>query len=224
MLAGVPLFGSVDDAGLRLIEAACAWKECAAGQWVIDHEGGGTEVYVVLRGHLRVIAAAAGREMILRDLSEGEFFGELAALDGKPRSAGILAVTASSLAVVPAKVFRKAIHQHPGVCDEILAVLAGQIRSLANRASETAGMNVRERLGAELLRLSEPSRREPGTMVVSPPPTHAELAARVASHRESITRELNLMERTGLIARRRGAIELPDPERLRRMVEQANAR
>jgi DNA-binding MarR family transcriptional regulator len=56
---------------------------------------------------------------------------------------------------------------------------------------------------------------------VSPPPPHAELAARVASHREAVTRELSAMEKAGLIARRRGAIALLDPDRLRHMVEQA---
>jgi DNA-binding GntR family transcriptional regulator len=58
-------------------------------------------------------------------------------------------------------------------------------------------------------------------MVVSPPPTHAELAARVSGHREAVTRELGALERAGLIERRRGAIVLADAPRLHRMVEAA---
>jgi CRP-like cAMP-binding protein len=180
-------------------------------------------VFIVLRGHLRVITALAGRETILRDLRDGEFFGELAALDGQPRSAGILAVTTSVLACMPGPAFRQAIHSCPDVADQVLAVLVRQIRMLANRVTEGAGLRTRQRLWAELLRLSEIGQARSGSAVLSPPPTHVELAARVASHREAVTREMKALERGGLIERRRGAIEILDPRRLQRMVDEARA-
>jgi CRP-like cAMP-binding protein len=188
---------------------------------VVDREGEGTDVFLVLHGHLRVVVSVGGRETILRDLKAGEFFGELAALDLKPRSAGILAIANSLLARMPAAAFRGAIHQHPDVCDQVLAVLVGQIRMLANRANEVSGLSMKPRLWAELLRLARPAASVPEPPVVSPPPTHAELAARVSSHREAVTRELNALERAGLIARRRGAIVLLDAAQLRRMVTEA---
>ena len=58
----------------------------------MDREGEGTDVFFVLQGHLRVVVSVGGRETILRDLAAGDFFGELAALDLKPRSAGIVAI------------------------------------------------------------------------------------------------------------------------------------
>jgi CRP/FNR family transcriptional regulator, cyclic AMP receptor protein len=128
------------------------------------------------------------------------------------------------LACLPASGFRRAIHDHPDVCDQVLAVLVGQIRSLANRTTESSGLNVKHRLWAELLRLAEAGRAASGPPVVSPPPTHAELAARVGSHREAVTRELNALEHDGLIARRRGAIEILDATRLHRMVAEAGER
>lgn len=223
-LSGFPLFGGIAGQDLKQLEAACTWRDCDAGQWIIDHEGDGTDVFLVLRGHLRVVTATGGRETILRDLRDGEYFGELAALDGRSRSAGVLAITASTLASMPAATFRRAIHDYPDVCDQILGTLVGQIRMLANRANETAGLNVRQRVWAELLRLAQAGRVGAGNPTISPPPTHAELAARVGSHREAVTRELNAMERSGLVARRRGAIELLDSARLRRMVAEAGAR
>jgi CRP-like cAMP-binding protein len=220
-LAKIPLFRSIPQTGLRSLEAKCGWRDYAAGQWIIDHEAGGDEVYFVQRGHLRVSAAVAGRDTILRDLHDGDFFGELAAIDGRPRSAGILAVTNATVALMPAATFRKVLHEYSDVCDQILAVLVGQIRMLSNRAYESAGLDVRHRLWAELLRLARSGRMGDGGMTLSPPPTHAELAARIGSHREAITRELNAMERSGLIERRRNAIELRDPERIRGMVAEA---
>ena len=223
-LGGIPLFRTLTKADLDRLETTCIWREYAAGQWVIDHEGDGTDIFVVLRGHLRVVTATGGRETILRDLHDGEYFGELAALDSRPRSAGVLAVTTSTLACMPAATLRGAIHDHPDVCDQILATLVGQIRMLANRANETAGLSARQRMWAEMLRLAGSKRATLGNAILSPPPTHAELAARIGSHREAVTRELNAMERSGLIARRRGAIELLDTTRLRRMVDEAGAR
>ena len=220
-LAHIPLFRTLDRPQLLRVEGACTWRRAAAKEWVLDREAEGTDVFFVLHGHLRVVVSVGSRETILRDLHAGEFFGELAALDLKPRSTGILAITDSVLACMPAAAFRRAIHEHPDVCDQVLAVLVGQIRMLANRASETSGLSMKHRLWAELLRLARPAQAESGFPVVSPPPTHSELAARVSGNREAVTRELGALERAALIARRRGAIVLLDADRLRRMVADA---
>ncbi len=222
-LARIPLFRSLDPPALQRLESACSWRRVPAKAWVVDEMAQGTDVFFLLQGHVRVVVSVAGRETILRDIHDGDFFGELAALDLKPRSAGILAITDSVLACLPAPAFRQAIHAHPTVCDAVLAVLVGQIRMLANRANETSGLQVKHRLWAELLRLARPADGS-AAAIVSPPPTHAELAARVGSHREAVTRELAALDRAGLIERRRGAIVLLDAERLRRMVADAAAR
>ena len=217
-LARIPLFRSLGEDAVRRLDAACVWRRAGAKEWVLDYQSGGTDLFFVLRGHVRVVITAAGREVILRDIQDGEFFGELAAIDQQPRSAGILAITDTVVARMPAGVFRRAVHEHPDVCDQLLLALVGQIRTLANRANEQSNLGVRGRLYAELLRLARAPAGGASRLVVSPPPTHAELAARVSSHREAITRELGGMERSGLIERRRSAIVLLDADRLRRMI------
>jgi hypothetical protein len=219
-LARTPLFRSLDAAALQRLADACLWLRAPAKSWVIDYRDGGTDLFFVIRGHVRVVVPVAGKETILRDIRDGEYFGEMAALDLRPRSAGILAITDTTLARMKAAVFRKAIHDHADVCDQVLAVLVGQIRMMANRASETAGLSMKPRLWAELLRLARPAAGAPGQAVVSPPPPHAELAARIDSHREAVTRELSAMAAAGLIEKRRGAIVLTDATRLRRMVDE----
>lgn len=216
-LARVPLFRSLDEDAVRRLDASCIWQRAGGGEWVLDYESGGTDVFFVLRGHMRVVITAASREVILRDIREGEFFGELAAIDHRPRSAGIVAVTATLVARMPAAAFRRMVHEHPDVCDQVLQTLVAEIRSLSNRVNEQSNLGVRQRLYAELLRLARASNSD-GPPVVSPPPTHAELAARVSSHREAITRELNALARSKLIERRRGAIVLLEAGRLRAMV------
>ena len=219
-LARIPLFASLDGEAIRAIDLHCTWRKVGTGQWVIDYQSDGADVFFVLSGHARVVIGASGREIILHDIHAGEHFGELSAIDGRPRSAGIVAMADTVVARMSAAVFRELIHRHPSVCDRILATLVSQIRALDNRAAEHAHFDVRERLCAELLRLSRAT--SDGRIVVSPPPTHAELAARISTHREAVTKCLSALEREGAILRGRAAIALLDAARLRRIVEDAS--
>ena len=132
-----------------------------------------------------------------------------------------MAVTDAVVAAMPPAVFRGLVHEHPDVCDQLLVLLASQIRMLANRVNEHGTLDVRARIWAELLRLSRPARDGEVRAVISPPPTHVELAARVSTRREAITRELKSLERAGLVERRRGAIVLLDTAQLSKMIDQA---
>jgi CRP/FNR family cyclic AMP-dependent transcriptional regulator len=218
-LARAPLFASLSAEDIRGLDARCIWRKVKAGAWVIDDHADGTDVFFVIGGHARVVIAGSKHEIILRDVLDGEYFGELSAVDGKPRSAGIVAITDTSIAQMPAKTFREAIHQHPTVCDQVLSALAASIRAVNDRVNEQVNFEARDRLILELLRLS----RKTGSdrVAVSPPPTHAEFAARIGTHREAVTKFLNALERLGAISRARGAIVLNDPERLRNLVSRA---
>jgi CRP-like cAMP-binding protein len=130
-------------------------------------------------------------------------------------------MTAVVLARMPATVFRTLVHAHSDVCDQLLALLAGQIRMLANRVNEFSTLDVRHRIHAELLRLSRPERGNPARAIISPPPLQAEIAARVSARRESVTRELKALERDRIIERRRGALVLVDVDRLKRLINEA---
>lgn len=221
-LARIPLFGSLDPASIAALDSQCLWRRYRAGEWIIDYQDDSVDLFIVAQGHVRVqIKMISGKEVLLRDIRDGEYFGELAAIDGKPRSAGIAAVTDSVLARMSPAVFRKTIHAWPDVCDQLLALLASQVRMLANRVNEFSALDVRHRLYAELLRIARPGKTAGDELVISPPPTHAELAARVSSHREAITRELSKLARAGLLIKRRGALALPAPARLRDMIEKA---
>jgi CRP-like cAMP-binding protein len=113
------------------------------------------------------------------------------------------------------------VHAHPDVCDQVLSLIAGQVRMLTNRVNEFTTLDVRHRIYSELLRLSRPEAARATERVISPPPVHADIAARVSTRREAVAREFKALEREGLMERRRGAIVLTDPEKLRRSIEKA---
>lgn len=204
------------------LDTQCTWRRAKANERILDYKDEGADIYFVVQGHVRVyIRASSGRDSILRDIRDGSFFGELAAIDGMPRSAEILAIADSVVGKMPPAVFREIVHRHPNVCDQLLTLLASQVRMLANRVNELGTLDVRTRVYAELLRLSRPAAANERHAVISPPPTHAELAARVNSRREAVSRELNSLERAGLLERRRGALVLLDPARLASLVAQS---
>jgi CRP/FNR family cyclic AMP-dependent transcriptional regulator len=220
-LAKINLFQSLDTRAIRLLDSQCSWRRARAGEWVLDHQDPSNEVFFVVTGAVRVTIHSAGREVLLRQIETGEFFGELAAIDGQPRSSGIVALTDATIARMKPSIFRDAVHSHPGVCDQLLALLASQVRMLANRVNEFSTLDVRHRIYAELLRLSRAEVGNGRRGIVSPPPLHTEIAARVSTRREAVTRELKALEVAGLIERRRGAFVLTDRDRLRHLVEQA---
>src|SRR5579871_1494169 len=156
-LARVPLFRSLTREAVRRLDTQCIWRRAKARESVLDYKDGGADLYFVTQGHVRVlIRANSGKEVILRDIRDGDFFGELAAIDGLPRSAAILAVTDSIVAKMAPSVFRDVVHQHPDVCDQLLILLASQVRMLANRVNEFGTLDVRTRIYSELLRLARP--------------------------------------------------------------------
>ena len=222
-LAKIGLFRSLDASAIGDLDTQCSWRRAPRKEWIVDYQDQSNDVFFVVSGTVRVtIQSISGRAVLLREINAGEFFGELAAIDNQPRSAGILAVTDAVVARMPAAVFRNVVHAFPDVCDQLLALLAAQIRQLANRIHEFTTLTVPHRIYAELLRLSRPERSHSHRAIISPPPVHAEIAARVSTRREAVAREFKSLERAGLIERRRGAIVLTDPERLQQLIEEAS--
>jgi CRP/FNR family cyclic AMP-dependent transcriptional regulator len=203
-LANIPLFRSLDDSRIRQLDTQCAWRRASRNEWLIDFQDDSNDALFVVSGMVRVkLQSVSGREVLLREINAGEFFGELAAIDNQPRSSGIVAMTAVTVARMPASIFRNAVHTYSDVSDQLLALLVGQIRMLANRVNEFTTLDAKYRIYAELLRLSKPIPGRSRHASLSPPPAQSEIAARVSIRREAVAREIKALERAGLIERRR---------------------
>lgn len=183
------------------------------GQMVLGTGEASREVFIVQEGRLQVLLYAAnGREISLRDLTAGQLFGELAAIDGEMRSASIIAATDARLLAIPDDVFRSAVAASPNAAAWMLRRLTAQVRSLTNRVFEMSALHVQARLHCELLRLART--RGTAEAIVDPAPTHAELASRIGSHREAVTRELSALARQKIVRSSRRRLEFLDIERL----------
>jgi len=214
-LAQILLFRTLDTEALRRLDTRCTWTHAAPKAWIVEHDDPGTDVYFLTHGLVRaLIATASERDVIFTDIAAGEFFGELAAIDGKPRSASIRALTQATVACMPAAVFREVLRNHPAVAEQVLRLLAARVRTLTQRVHEFSALHVRHRIIAELLRRSRTDPGRQGQALVSPPPTQMEIAAHVSTRREMVAREMKAIERAGLLTRRRGALVLTDVGRL----------
>jgi CRP-like cAMP-binding protein len=163
----------------------------------------------------------SGKEVILHEMKSGDLFGELAALDGVPRSANVSALTRGEACVMPASVFKELLFSHQPVAERLFCLMASRIRELNARFMEQTVLDLRHRLYSELLRLSSPRQDRSGERVITPPPFHHIVAARIGCRREQITREFTMLTNEGLIERTRGALILRQPDVLKARVAEA---
>jgi CRP-like cAMP-binding protein len=220
-LEKIGLLRSLDPKEIAALDRRCLWRHAQAKEWLLEQDDVGTDIYFLTSGAVRVlITPAPEREVILADINAGGFFGEMAAIDGQPRSAGILAVTDATIACMSAAVFREILYKHPDVSEQLLKHLVARIRTLDQRVNEFSSMHVKHRIYAELLRRSRPDPNDQKRAIVSPPPVHSDIAARVSTRREMVARELKALERSGLLTKRRGAFVINNvPELLQRLQE-----
>ncbi|HEX8194110.1 MAG TPA: Crp/Fnr family transcriptional regulator [Allosphingosinicella sp.] len=202
--------------------AAATTTSARSGKALVSLGAHSDSVYVVLKGRVRVtLYSMAGREVILRSLGEGALFGELAAIDGQPRSATIVALSSCTLAVIDAAAFRAAIGSDPESALWLARRLAAQVRDLTERVFELNALRVSSRLHCELLRLCADAAGggEKTCVTIDPAPTHADLAARIGTHREAVTREMGDLAERGILSQERRRITVPDTRKLARLVE-----
>lgn len=221
-LEKIPLFRELPEDVSRRYARACFWKDYDQHELVLDIEDESTDVRFVLSGKVRIISRiAVGKEVILDEMSEGEFFGEIAAIDGWPRSANVTTLTRSRICIMPQNLFLEILRESPDIAFIVMKLLADRVRQLNMRLAEHSFLQAKHRLYAELLRLSRPRPGNPDQRSVSPPPIQRELAERIGSRREVVSRELNALEKQGHIEKSSRAIVLLHPGELQRRISEA---
>lgn len=193
----------------RLIDAA-ATREFGRDATIIAADEPPGEMFLILSGEARVsVFSEDGKEISYCDLGPGDIFGELALLDDQPRSAFVTAVTPLRAAALRRADFERLVRGAPQVALAMNVYLAAKLRSMTTRVLERSTMLVPERLARELVRRAE--RTDPGNdrAIIRPMPPHADLAARIDTHREAVTKELGRLAREGLIVRDGDALIIP---------------
>jgi CRP-like cAMP-binding protein len=197
-------------------------RDYAHGEIVISHLDEDRDVFFVLEGRLRAtLYSRSGHEVNYRDVGPGDVVGELAAIDGAPRSATVEALEPARLGRLSAAAFRELVKTRPELNAILLEHLSAQIRRLTERVFEFSTLLVRDRLIRELLRLAEASGGPEGRAEIRPAPTQFELAHRISCHREVVSREMSRLAKAGLVEKREGALIVCDLDQLRSLLGDA---
>jgi CRP-like cAMP-binding protein len=218
-LKGVQLLDELPDDELSVLQRACGWRRYQRDEEIIDQDSDSRDVYFVVQGEVRVANySVAGHMITLDDLPEGSYFGELSALDGQPRSAGVVALTDCLLASLAPARFLELIETHPSVAVKVMTRLAQVVRTADDRIMDLSTLGAVNRVQAELLRRARESLDAGGPPAITPVPVFSDIASRVSSTRETVSRVINELVRQEIVERTADSLVIHHLQRLEAMV------
>jgi CRP-like cAMP-binding protein len=218
-LEAFEIFQGLPVEAINAYSKRCTWRRFETHHTLIEHKDTSQSVFFISFGRARATYyAASGREISFRDLDPGEMFGEISAIDGLPRSLSVTALTNMLVAVMPGPVFRELLREYNQSAMAMMLRLTRLVRCLSDRVVEFSTLDVPNRIRAELLRLARKSSPGQNTAVIFPVPTHADIANRISTHREAVTREFSNLCRAGLLERQNHSLVIRDVEKLSTIV------
>lgn len=214
LLANLP-----PDALSRL--AGSARRRCYRRGEVIFHQGDpGDSLHFLTDGRVKVVLdAETGEEAVIAILSPGDCFGELALIDGEPRSATVMTLEAVQTVSLSRADFMTFIRDNPPAAERMMVTLASMVRKADESMADLVFLDLEGRLVKKLLELADAHGRDvDGAIEIELPMTQEDLAAMIGATRASVNKLLGWYEDQGAIQRRGRRIAIFDQDRLRRRI------
>lgn len=211
----LPLFHGLTAEDFSGIEIDAIHVNLDAGQKVLEQEDASKEVHFLLSGSLlAVFWTDQGREIVFSRFPVGAYFGELAALDGTPRSLTVVARTKTQVLAMQRACFLQLFNEVPVIRKRVTDDLVSKIRTLTARNMEMTTLPVEERVRMYILRLAMEQGMLVKGAVIEDAPTHAEIAGSIGANREMVSRSISKFAKRGVIKSARQKIEILDPDAL----------
>jgi len=200
-LRNVSLFESLTDEELEALAQMTITRTFSKDNVIILAEEEGDALFIIEKGQVKVsIVSEDGREVILSMLGDGAVFGELSLLDGKPRSANVIATEDTNLVMLRRQDFLQLVFKVPQIAIALLAELASRLRRTDRQIEGLALLDVTSRISETLLQLASDQSVETETgVLIQNRPTHQELANMSGTTRETVSRVLKRLETQGYI-------------------------
>ncbi len=220
-LEKIELFSGLPAEAIREIEGMARWSTYEAEQQVFDKSTDSLDVYFVVAGSVRILSHVRGeREVSLANVLEGNYFGELAAIDRKERSARVVAAEASVLAALDGPTFVDIMMRYPVVGLRVMERFARIIRALDSRVTDLSTLSDVQRVYVELVRLCQPDPRRSGGWYIPDLPNHKEIASWAGTSREAVAQAIGELAREGILERRSMNMVVHDWAKLQMMARQ----
>jgi len=216
LLGHVPVFAGLTEYDLAAVAEVSVSRRYAAGEVVFREGDDGDTCYIVRSGLARAVRQHSdGRSITLSHFSAGDIFGELAMFGGEPRSATVDVIEETEVIAVPGREVQRLMREHPEISVKLIVALAQRLRATNERLARQSFQTVQSRVAAVLGQIVEAARDgNPNESDVVITLTQADLAKLAGSSRESASRFLAALERSGVITQGRGRVTVHDPQAL----------
>lgn len=222
LVRAIPLLARLSEPDRRDLAARGKVRSYRVAAAIFREGDPGDSLHIVMQGSVRIsVLSPSGEEATLALLGPGDCFGDLALLDGRPRSASAIAQEAARTLIVTRAEFRRWLLDHPPAAFVLLEELSLRLRQTDQALADFTFLPLPNRLARRLLELAAAHEAAGGGRPAASPRlriTQAELASMLGVSRESVNRQLNLFEREGWIGLGRGSVTLLDPQALERSV------
>ena len=213
------LFSRVDEHALAVCIDSLRTRRYRRNETIFHQGDPGDSLYIIETGAVKIVLPSpeGEGEAIIATLGPGDFFGELALLDGAERSATAIAHQETTALVLRRDAFGQLIDTVPALRHELLAGLAAELRRLTHHVEELCFLDLPGRLARRIVRLArevDPTARGPVTLDWSF--SQSELAGMIGGSRQTVNRLLGEFTAEGLIRIERDTLVVPDLDRLER--------
>jgi CRP/FNR family transcriptional regulator, cyclic AMP receptor protein len=208
MIEDFPLFAGVGEPERAALQACMHTRTYPARVMVVSEGDESHSLYLILDGRVKVFTSDEdGREALLCTQGPAEYFGEISLLDDAPRSASVMTLERTRLAMLAREDLLRCLQDYPGIALALIGELIGRVRRLTEQVKSLALQDVYGRLTGLLTTLAE---HRDGQLVIEPRPTHQELASRIGASREMVTRILGDLVRGGYVQMDSGRMVLAE--------------
>ena len=200
-LRNVPIFNELSDQELEKIAALGVRKKYKKGSIILLEEETGAALFVIITGKVKIVRMDDdGREVILSILSESDFFGEMAILDGLTRSASVVATSKSELFMIHRRDFIKLMNDYPMVAIALLRELTGRLRKADTQIKSLSLKDAAGRVANVVLQLAdEVGMFRKGRVEIDELPLQQDLANMAGTSRETISRMIHKFIKKGYL-------------------------
>ncbi len=214
----MPIFADLDDKDLQKIIKLGTRQKYKKGNIVVLEQESGAALFVIISGKVKVVRMDEdGREVILSMFGPGEFFGEMALLDGLARSASVVATVKSELFMIHRRDFLELLHDFPTVAISLLAELAMRLRKADMQIKSLSLKDAAGRVANVLLILADDvGIFRKGKVEIDDVPLQQDIANMAGTSRETVSRMLHQFIEAGEVQVKGSRIILNDYETFRK--------